>query len=234
MPFRGAATSTDGTNLWVTGATGGISYTTVGSATSTDIATGSEQNLRDVQIVNGQLYVSSQKSLVLGTVGTGTPTTAGRTDHAACPSTQPISGSGAPGANGYFLAHLNGAGTAPDTLYITDTVANSAAGQIDKYSLVSGSWVPSGSFSVGTDVTGLTGVVNGSDVNLHGHGQRQVPRTSGTLYSFTDTYRIQRIHVAGSADLAAARPARMKAFRGIAFAPTTAVAPNGLHAADVG
>ncbi len=37
------------------------------------------QNLRDLGIYNGQLYVSSQKTLTLGTVGSGTPTTSPQT-----------------------------------------------------------------------------------------------------------------------------------------------------------
>ena len=84
----------DGTNIYVSGQgnspdlTGGVFYTTLGSSSATSI-TGKDttsktlsQDTRDVQIVNGQLYVSvdstegsgSNRSFV-GTLGTGTPTT---------------------------------------------------------------------------------------------------------------------------------------------------------------
>ncbi len=69
--FRSAVT-TNGTNLWVAGNSGGVAYTTVGSTTSTPIDSTDEQNLRDIQIIDGQLYVSSQKSVRLASVGSGT------------------------------------------------------------------------------------------------------------------------------------------------------------------
>ena len=119
--------------------------TPVGSTTSTGLTDGSEQNLRELQIYNGQLYVSSQKGLTLGSVGTGIPTTTGQTITNL--TGLPAAGSTLD-ANAYLFAHLNGAGTSPDTLYITDTVSNTGAGQIDKYSLVSGSWVQTGSIAV--------------------------------------------------------------------------------------
>src|SRR5262249_19177179 len=115
------------------------------------------------------------------------------------------------------LAHLNGAGTAPDTLYITDSVSNSAAGQIDKYSLVGGTWVQTGSFSVGPGVTGLTGVVNGANVNLYGTAAGS-SGTAGPLYIFTCSTGYNGT-VSGAAT-AIATASSNEAFRGIAFAPT--------------
>ena len=70
------ATSTDGTKIWVSGADGGIGYTTLGSSTFTQLT---DENVRQVQIVGGRLYTTSDKDGVgVSTVGTGTPTTSGR------------------------------------------------------------------------------------------------------------------------------------------------------------
>ena len=137
--IRGA-TSIDGSNLWVTGAAGGLAFTTPGSTTSTALDPAGEQNLRDVVITDGNLYVSSQKSDVAASVGSGTPTVPPQTLTALPGLPSPAN---TVNANGFYLAHLNGAGTAVDTLYVTDQVANSGAGQIDKYSLVGGTWVAS-------------------------------------------------------------------------------------------
>ncbi len=89
-----SAYTADGTNIYVSGqgtspdSTGGVFYTTVGSSSATSI-TGNDttskthaQDTRDVQIYNGQLYVSvdstegsgSNRSFI-GTLGSGTPTT---------------------------------------------------------------------------------------------------------------------------------------------------------------
>ena len=53
-----SAVSTDGTTIWATGGAGGARYTTLGSTTSTQVST-TTTNLRQVNIFNGQLYVSS-------------------------------------------------------------------------------------------------------------------------------------------------------------------------------
>ena len=208
------ATSTDGTNLWVAGTVGGVGYTTVGGTTSTDLDPTGEQNLRNVSVFGGQLYASSQKTLVLGTLGTAAPTTAPQslTNLPGLPS----SGS-AVNANGFFFAHLNGAGNAADTLYITDQAANAGAGQVNKYSLVGGTWVAKGSIAVGSGVTGVTGIVTGSTVSLFFTAAGTLGN-SGTLYHFTDSTGYNA-SVSGTAALIANAPIN-EAFRGVALAPT--------------
>lgn len=71
-----SAVSTNGTDIWVAGGTGGIRYTTLGATTSTQVNT-TVTNIRQVNIFDGQLYAStaSGTEVRVGTVGTGTLTT---------------------------------------------------------------------------------------------------------------------------------------------------------------
>ncbi len=139
--FRSAITS-DGVNIWVAGANGGVGYTTVGSTTTTNIDPSSEQNLRSLAISDGQLYVSSQKSVRVATVGNGVPTTPDQ-PVTNLPANVPGNGS-METPNGFFLADLNSSGSA-DTLYLTDDTA----GDIEKFSLSGGVWNFDGTITVG-------------------------------------------------------------------------------------
>ncbi len=205
-----SAASNNGHGLWVVGATGGVAYATRGATTSTPLDPTGEQNLRDINVFDGQLYASSQKSLVLAAVGSGLPT--------ASPQTLTnLPGLPSPGntvdANGFLLVQVNGASGGVDTLYITDQVANSGAGQIDKYALVAGTWVARGSIAVDVGASGLTGTVNGNSVTLY------VTSATGTIYKFTDNTGYNGF-VTGTATVLATA-AINEAFRGVAMAPTT-------------
>ena len=191
-----------------------MAYATVGSTTSTAIDPTGEQNLRSADVFGGQLYVSSQKSLVLATVGSGTPTTAPQT-LTNLPGL-PTAGSDV-NANEFFLAKVNPASPGVDTLYITDQTANAAAGQVDKYSLVSGVWVARGSFAVGVGASGLAGVVTGSSVKLYVTSSGSLG-TAGTVYQFTDNSGYNST-VAGTATVLVSAGIN-EAFRGVAIAPT--------------
>ena len=61
-----AATSTDGTHIWVAGAdssTGGVRYVSaLGATTSTNLTGSIVKNVHDVEIFNGQLYFGSDKT----------------------------------------------------------------------------------------------------------------------------------------------------------------------------
>ncbi len=222
-----SATSTDGTSLWVAGGTGGVVYATVGSSTGTAIAPTGEQNLRELAVFNGQLYVSSQKTLTLATVGTGTPKTSPQT-LTNLPGLPATGSTLAP--NSFFLAHLNGAGTSIDTLYITDTATNPALGQIDTYSLVGGTWVASGSFTVDAGLTGVTGVVTGGNVKLGATPSAQsAPRAS--LFTFTDTTGYNASVPGGATALSSS--ATNEAFRGVALVPPVTIAPNTAPTVDL-
>lgn len=201
-----SAVSTDGTSLWVGGADGGVRYTTLGSATSTQLSLDSK-NIRQVNIFDGQLYMSSQKtSLRVATVGTGTPTNPGQsiTNLPGFPT------SGAP--NAFFFADLDGS-PGVDTLYVADDTTS--GGEIEKHSLVGGNWIASGVIAAAI-VHGLTGAVSGTTVTLYATTSG-TDGTSGTLYTFTDTTGYDEI-VSGAA-LTLATAISSEAFRGVALAP---------------
>ena len=204
-----SAASTDGTHLWVGGADGGVRYTLLGNSTSTQLSTDSK-NIRAVAIFDGQLYASSQKTTIrVATVGVGTPTTAGQsiTNLPGFPVT------GAPDA--FFFADLDGS-PGVDTLYVADDTTG--GGQIQKYSLVSNSWIANGIIDA-ANVHGLTGVVSGTAVALYATTSG-LDGTSGTLYTFTDTGGYAE-NVSGAVTTLATALTH-EAFRGVTLAPVGA------------
>ncbi|MGY2893932.1 beta strand repeat-containing protein [Deinococcus sp. UYEF24] len=172
-----SAASTDGSNFYFTGGAGGIRYVALGATTSTQLST-TLTNLRQVGVAGGQLYVStsSGSAVRLGTVGTGTPTTTGQT----IINLPGIPVTGSPYA--FFFADLDGT-PGVDTVYVADDAAATAtpAGGIQKYVLIGGTWTAKGTAGVAADgYRGLTGVVNGSSVNLYA-------TTASKLVSLTDS-----------------------------------------------
>src|SRR5262249_7803901 len=75
-----SATSTNGTDLWISCAAGRVRYAPLGNATSVQLAA-NPANTRNVSVVGGQLFVSSGSNnfTCVSTVGTGAPTMAGQT-----------------------------------------------------------------------------------------------------------------------------------------------------------
>jgi hypothetical protein len=166
---RSAVTS-NGTDIWVTGAANGVRYTTLGGTTSAQLST-TVVNLRGIAIADGQLYVStaSGTAVRIGTVGSGLPTTSGQTI-----TNLP----GFPTTNGpyeFTLFDLNAAVPGVDTLYVADDGTNMVA----KFSLVSGTWTSNGSVAL-TAPRGIAGFANGASVSLF-------VTNATTLSSFTDT-----------------------------------------------
>jgi hypothetical protein len=209
-----SATSTNGTDIWVGGASGssgGVHYTTLGATTSTQLFTTIPKGVRQVNIFGGQLYFDSNATglLNVSAVGAGTPTTGGQS------GTELPGLSDSAGNDGYCFVDL-GDGHGLATLY----VANDTLGEILKYALVSGSWTASGTITA-AGVHGVTGVVGGSDVTLYATG---TTGTDGTLYSFTDSTGINGT-VSGTATTLVTAPSN-QAFRGVALAPVGAVTPT--------
>jgi hypothetical protein len=205
-----SAVSTNGTDIWVGGAAGGVRYTTLGSTTSTQLST-TVTNIRQVNIFNGQLYASDSSGTTsrLGTVGTGTPTTSGQTI-TSLPGFPTSTGS----PYAFFFADLNGGVAGVDTLYVADDTAN----QIQKYSLVAGTWTANGTITA-TAVRGLTGVVNGDgSVTLYGTTGGSTAAGGGSLYTLTDTAGYNSTITGALSTIATA--AANEAFRGVAFVPT--------------
>ncbi|MGA3170439.1 MAG: PEP-CTERM sorting domain-containing protein [Chthoniobacteraceae bacterium] len=214
-----SAITTDGNSIWVAGATGGIRYTTDGSTTSTELNS-TDTNFEELQIADGQLYASSQSASTEGvfTIGTGLPATAGQTI-TLLPGLTVASPTN---LYSFFLADIDS--SSPNTLYIADTSTSKA---IQKFSLVSGSWVAEGDISISGNVTGITGEVDGDDVDIF--------TTSPTkLYSLTDTSGADATINGTPTTLATA--AANESFLGVSFAPVAAAVPepNSLAALGLG
>jgi hypothetical protein len=210
--IRSAVTDGHG-NIWIGDATNGLSYAADGASSATTLSSSKKNNnLRGVEIFNGQLYGEpdpTKDSFSLAQVGTGLPTTGTPTFTAL------LDGSIEP--YGYALLSLGG-GDAPDTVYLADESTNSI--------LSTASWGAPGrrrGLGVPAGVTGLDGLT-ANDVD----GQVQIcatangsSSTGGYLVSFTDTSGVGN-PVSGTASLVATAPTG-EAFRGIAFAPGTVI-----------
>jgi hypothetical protein len=209
--IRSAVTS-NGTNIWVGGAAGGVRFTTLGSSTSTSLNE-TDKNVREVSIVDGQLYTSADPTkagaLTIATVGSGLPSTATQTlanlPFATAPK-EPYA---------YSLLTL-GLGTTPDTLYLADN----EAGAVVKYGLVEGKWVKQGSVTL-TGVTGLTANDAGGIVSIFATSSGSAGTGPGVLSEITDSSGIGGT-LSGTATTIATTPAN-EAFRGVAFAPGTTI-----------
>ncbi|HMQ04014.1 MAG TPA: Ig-like domain repeat protein [Pyrinomonadaceae bacterium] len=203
---RGAATL-DGSNIWLATGNNSVRYSPLGGTTSTQLSTGLT-NVRCVQIFDGQLYVSAATGAFrIATVGTGTPTTSGQTI-----TNLPGFPTATTTPYGFFFADLNNGVPGLDTLFIASDTDN----QIQKYSLIGGSWALSGTKALSA-VRGLTGVVSGTSVTLYA-------TTQSSLQTVTDANGYNAAFGGTLTSLATA--ATNTVFRGVALAPVAPLAPE--------
>jgi hypothetical protein len=210
-----AGCSTDGTDLWVCGGAGGARYTTISSTTSTQLST-TVSNLRGINIFDNQLYTTSGSgSYRLATIGTGLPTTSGQTitNLPGFPTT------GSP--YGFFFADLSPSVPGPEVVYVADD-----GGNLQKYSLVSGSWIANGAIAV-SSIRGLTGSVSGAIVTLYGTSSTTTSPYTSSFISLSDASGYNAT-ITGTVTILATFSSSSKVFRGIAFAPaqSTITAPT--------
>jgi hypothetical protein len=202
--------STDGMNLWVAGATGGVRFTTLGATTSTQLST-TVANIRQTNIFVSQLYVSdsSGSSVRLGAVGIGLPTTSGQTI-ANLPGIPASTGS----PYGFFFADLDDTISGVDTLYVADDGTG-----LVKYALIGGNWTNEGTVGTSSDAyRGLTGSVSNGVVTLFAARKGGSTATGGgELVSLVDASGRLGAFTVTPTSLATA--ATNEAFRGVAFAP---------------
>jgi hypothetical protein len=221
-----SAASTNGTDLWIAGGAGGVRYTTVGSTTSTDltstVASGTFANVRQVNIFGGQLYASSGSGTNtfrgVETIGTGLPTSAAQTVTRLPGLTDATS----PSTYSYYLADLSTVVAGFDTLYVADD----GAGALQKFSLVSGSWVSNGIIGVTADAyRGLTATTSGTSVTLFATRKGGSAATGGgELVTLTDASGYNTPFTGTPALLATA--ATNTAFRGVALSPFNPPTPD--------
>ena len=210
---------TDGTGIWAVGGTGGVRYTTLGQTVSTEIST-TITNLRQIDVVDGNLIVSHGSAVLLGRlsqVGTGLPNTSGQvmTSVSGFPAVAGAS------MYGFLFVDLDSSIGGVDTAYVADD----AADNIQKWSLVGGTWT-------------LTGSVNailapaGPLTNPRGLTGRVIPGIGVAIVTVADTSAIvigidqAGYNVAPNIALQTAVTSGVnKAFRGVAPAPVAAVVP---------
>lgn len=214
-----SAVTNDGSGFWISGATGGILYATIGSTgTSFTTVASTPANTRVLNIFNNQLYVSAGTGTnqSVATVGTGLPTGTGNT------ITQlpglPTSGTNASYAYAFFDLSNSVAGN--DVLYVADQ-STGANGGIRKYSLVSGTWVLNGTINTASPL-GVTGLA----ATLNNQGQVVLFTTSGTatdnrVVTFTDNTGYNGTPSGNLLPLSNNLNAGFGSiYRGVAFAPT--------------
>lgn len=196
-----SAISTDGTDLWLAGGSGGLRFAQPGASTSVEISSDAT-NLRSLAISVGQLFVStiSGTTFRVASVGSGLPTTGPQTI-AGVPG---VSTSISPFA--FAFLDMDDVEPGPDVLYIARD-----PGGIAKYSKTGATWEETGTLS--GNYRGLAAVRDGDDailvatragnqlmwiVDVGGHG--------GDLVSTPRVLDTAPINTA---------------YRGVAFAPAT-------------
>jgi hypothetical protein len=176
-----SAASTDGTNLWFSGATTGIKATTRGSSVSTQVEA-SVANVRQLNIYSNQLYFTSSTG-IRDTTNNPLPTLTN-----ALVAILPGTATNGTAPFGFAFFNLTG-GSTPDTLYVAEgsVTWGSNPGAVLKYSLIGGTnWVNSGSIGAG-NAAGLAGFNDNAGVHLFiTTGGTETPNASGTLYPYLD------------------------------------------------
>lgn len=167
----------NGNDIWVSGGSGGIMYTTLGSTTHTQITTATA---RALMIINAQLYATSTSgSLRLTTVGSGLPNSAGQTM---------LNLPGTPTTGSPYQFFIVNAGSGSDIIYIADD------NLLRKYSLSGGSWVSNGTIgTAGDKYRAVTGQLQSSghvllfairrNDNVIGSGGEVITITDSTGYN---------------------------------------------------
>lgn len=225
--YRGA-TSPDGKTFYLSGNTGsgngGLAEAPDGDTTASneiDNYAGSGE----VTIYNGQLYVVSKTAGTGFTVASlGPLPVTGAATPTPLPGFPTATNTTLASPDSIFLAQLNPTGTVnPDTIYVTDPTlpATGTAGEVQKWSLVGGTWSLTGTILV-PYAEGLTATVSGSTVTLYvtSSGISTGSSNLGFLYSVTDTSGYDAAPSTGSDSTPLVTAATNEAFRGVALAPT--------------
>jgi hypothetical protein len=214
-----SAASTNGSDIWVSGAAGsggvgGVLYLSLTGTGETPLST-SFTNARQLEIFGNQLYASSSSGTNtfkgVDMIGAGLPTTAPQT----VTRLPGLSDTANPSDYSFFMADLDANVPGIDTMYIADD----SSGGVNKFSLVGGIWTSNGNKgSASNSYRGLTGYVSGSTVTLY------VTRKGGSdtagggeLASLVDTSGYNA-SISGSFTQLATAGTNI-AFRGVAFVP---------------
>ncbi len=213
-----SAASDNGNNLWMIDGSN-VEYCHAGDNSTTTIATGISAHA--VNITQGQLYVSngSGSTVLIGTVGTGLPVTAGQTEtnlpgYPFDPDSNPYQ---------FAFADLDPNVPGADVLYVADQYAFNEG--IHKYSLVNGTWVSNGAVGASLDLyTGLTLKVSANTVTIFAtrRGNNSVISLGGQLVSLVDNSGYNGTLTGTPTVLANAAVTSRIGFRGVALVPQPA------------
>ncbi len=201
----------NGSGIWVSGGSGGIMYTTLGSTSHVQLTT---TTARSLVVSDGQLYASSTSgALRLTTVGTGLPVTAGQTM---------VNLPGLPATGSPYQFLIVNAGSGSDVLYMAHD------NLLRKYSLSGGTWVSNGTIGVASDkyraVTGQFNA-NGSVLLYAIRRNDNATAASGEIVTLTDS-------TGYNSDFSAVVPTLLvqandyNVFRSIVMAPDVMAAAN--------
>ncbi len=213
-----SAASADGTAFWSVGGAGAVRYATLGATTSTQLNT-DQANLRQAQVIDGQLYASSgsgtNTTRGVNKIGAGLPTIAGQT----LTRLSGLSDAANASSYSYALLDLNAGVSGVDTLYLADDTNTAGVGGIQKWSLVGGNWISNGTIGTPADAyRGLTAVANGGTVTIFATRKGgTLAAGGGELVSLADSSGYNAALVGTPVLLANA--AANTAFRGVALAP---------------
>ncbi|MDJ0366588.1 T9SS type A sorting domain-containing protein [Hymenobacter sp. H14-R3] len=221
--IRGAA-SANGSAFYAVGNAGGVVYVPLANvAASKSISTGSPTSDRAVGIFGGNLYVSSGSAPTYGVVqvGTGLPTTSGQAQTllAGFPTVSASSASSC----AFLLTDQSATVPGLDVLYVADDGGGSAAGGIQKWSLVGSTWVLNGTITATATVRGLAGSLSGTTVSL-------MASSTSSLYTATDNAGYNVAPSTAALPAAVATAGTNAAFRGVALAPVATALATRLEA----
>ena len=212
--------SVDGTSFYVAGNSSpntfpaGVEYVALSGFNPTQLIT-TPNNVRVVNIADGNLYITTGSSPYVGvsSVGTGLPTTSGQSAM-LLPGAPGNTGS-LPSPYGFYFADLSTAVAGIDVVYVADDRTTTGGG-VQKWSLVSGSWVLNGIIAspTGVAVRSLDGNTSGTAVSL-------VATSANGLFVLTDNTGYNVAPTLTTLPGAIVTPGGSMAFRGVAFAPTT-------------
>jgi hypothetical protein len=215
--IRGVA-STNGTGFFLSGSNAGVRYATLGATTSSGIST-TITNARAVRVYRNRVYFSTGTGTTPGiyVLDLASNTASGQTATSFLPT-----GSGANSASPYGFVLFDRDPSVPgfDAAYVADDGVGSPTPGIQKWSFDGTTWTMQG-LAIGTAYRGLTGTLN-PDGSVTLYATTNTSAGGNQLVSVTDA---SAYNTAPSTLTVTSRATAVPraAFRGVEFAPGTAV-----------
>jgi hypothetical protein len=201
--------SNDGSQFWATGGNNGVQYATFGGSSSIQLntATPLSTNNRNINIFNGQLYISSASASLRGVaaIGSGLPTTNGQ-------SMTPFPGTNVnTSSSPYDFVLVNSS-----LMYLADDSAAAGLGGLQRWELSAGTWTRTQTYQLanGGRIRQMTSTTDASGNNVLYVTSLDASNVS-TIQSLVDTGAGSTFNVVATANA-------LTVFRGIEFTPIPA------------